>query len=181
MISALLVSSIGATLAVFSEEGRVNGNSFSTATVNIDLRGLSSGAISKPMALTGMIPGAWSGWGRVEVYNESNSTPVKVFFYVENVSGVACDKVNLKLNTGHALGGDIASETAIALYNGFLSGVTGTSNRVEVTGPGTIFNPTLGVNMTAVVRQQVQLDNSADNSYQNTTCTWDEVFVAETP
>lgn len=177
LIASLMVSSVSATFAVFSDEGKILGNSFSTAQVNIDLRGLTSGAVHKPMSLTGMIPGAWSDWGRVEVYNESNSTDVKVYFYVENVSGAACNKVNLKLATGHASG----NESQFVLYNGALSGIKNAGNRVEITGPGKVFDPTLPANWTAVVTQKVQLDSSAGNAYMNTMCTWDEVFVAETP
>ncbi len=179
LITAMLVSSVGATMAVFSDQGKILGNSFSTATVNIDLRALGSGQISKPISLTGMIPGMWSDWGRVEVYNESNSTPVKAYFYVENLSGAACNKVNLKLATGHA--GSLVSESAITIYDGALSGIAGAGNRVAISGPGMIFNPTIPVNTTAVVTQRAQLDATASNAYQNTTCTWDEVFVAETP
>jgi len=34
-------------------------------------------------------------------------------------------------------------------------------------------------NITRVIQQRAQLDSGADNSYQGTHCTWDEIVVAE--
>src|SRR5690606_25827227 len=123
--------------------------------------------------------GQTSQWGRVEVYNESDSSPVKVFFYVTNITGGACAKVNLEVRTGHA--GTLAGETAMTIHSGNIYDFNGAGNRKEVTGPGRVFNPTLPVNTTAVVTQRAQLDLSADNAQMNSSCTWDEIFVAETP
>lgn len=172
-IAALAIAVTGGTFAVFSDTGEIAGNTISTAKVNIDIRALNSGKISKPLNVTGLVPGQWTKWGRAEIYNESDSTTVKYYMYVKNVSGAACNKVNLRVTTGYA-GGD---ERARDVYNGTLTGLQGTGNRKELTG-----NPpfeTVLPNWTQVIQQTAQLDSSAGNSYQNTSCTWDEVFVAE--
>lgn len=179
IILALIVSVGGATLAVFTQSRSILGNTVSTARIDMDLRALSSGQIVKPINVSGLVPGSWTGWGRAEIYNTALSTPIKVYFYVDNVVGDACSKINFRLTTGHA--GSDAGERGIDVYNGLISGVTGSGQRVEITGAGKIFNPTLPVNTTAVIQQRAQLDSSADNTYQNTTCTWDEIFIAETP
>lgn len=166
-------------LAVFSDTETIENNTVATATVDIDLRALGSGEIDKPFDVEGLVPGAYSDWGRVEVYNTIPSTDVRVFFFVKDVTGAACPKINLDLRTGHA--GSDAGERALTVYSGALNGVKGAGNRVEITGPGMIFNPVLHANWTAVVQQRAQLDTSAGNAYQNTACTWTEVFVAETP
>jgi len=179
VILSLMVSVGGATMAVFTQSKSVLGSTVSTARIDIDIRALSSGQISKPLNVAGLVPGQWTGWGRAEVYNSSISTPIRLFFYVDNLNGAACNKVNFNLTTGHA--GSDASERSIALYNGAINSVAGVANRLEITGLGKVFNPSLPVNTTSVVQQKAQLDSSADDSYQNTSCTWDEIFVAETP
>lgn len=177
VIMALIVSVGGSTVAAFTQSKQILGSTISTARIDIDLRALSSGEIPKPLNVTGLIPGEWTDWARGEVYNSSLSTPIKVYFYVTNMSGSACSKTNFYLTTGHA-GGD---ERAIVLYDGDINGVAGSENRIEITGAGHIFNPVLPVNTTAVVQQRAQLAADAGDEYQGTSCTWDEVFVAETP
>lgn len=172
VVSALLTSMTAGSLAVFSESESILGNSIATGVVDIDLRALSSGEIEKPISADHLVPGDWTDWARAEVYNTAGSEEVRVYFYVENRSG-ECGKTNLELYTGYA-GGD---EMAFELYSGYLSGVAGPANRVEVTGP---VWTTLEPNITAVVHQRAGLDESAGNGYMGTTCTWDEVFVAET-
>ncbi len=171
---SLILSVTLGSLAVFSESEEILGNTVSAATVDIDLRSLNSGEISKPLNVSGLIPGQWTDWGRAVIYNKINSTDVKVFFYVKDVTGDACPKVNLQVTTGHAGG----NERAFDVYNGPINGVKGPGSRVEITGY--IF-PLLAPNISAVVQQHAQLDGSAGNSYMGTSCTWTEVFVAETP
>lgn len=176
-IFAVVAITAGATQAVFSEIETIDSNTISTATVDIDLRSLSSGEISKPLNVTDLIPGEWTQWARAEIYNTSASTPVRVFFHVEDVTGDACGKTNLRVTTGHA--GTDAGERANDVYNGVLNSVKGVSKRVEITG--VVLSPTLPANTTAVIQQQAQLDSTANNNHQGTGCTWNEVITAETP
>jgi len=177
MISALLVSSIGSTMAVWTHKEEILGNTITTGQIEIVLQGLTSGEIDKPLNITGLFPGEWSKWGRVEVKNAVNSTPVKVYFYVENVVGDACSKVNIELKMDQ-VGQDQHNQQQHehSLYSGLLSNVTGDVKRVELTGD----HSTLDVNHLLALKQKVQLDNSADDTFQNKTCTWTEVFKAET-
>lgn len=174
IVLALGVSITAATQAVFSDTGTIAGNTVSTAKVNIDIRALDSGQISKPFNVVGLVPGEWTDWARAEIYNESDSTNVKFYMYLANVSGT-CGKTNLRVTTGYA--GNDTNERARDVYNGTIAGLTGSSNRVELTGnpPFDIVKP----NITQVIQQTAQLDASAGNSYQNTSCTWDEIIVAE--
>ncbi len=177
ILIALVVEVSQATKAVFSDTGEVKGNTISAATVNIDFRSEPKGLLPKPLNVSGLVPTQFTGWARGVVYNAANSTPVKVYMYVENISGGACDKTRIEVYTGHAADG-ASSERGYLLYGGALNGLAGSEHRVEVTGH--VFN-LLNTNTSAVIQQRAQLDGSADNSYQNKSCTWDEVFVAETP
>ena len=174
-IFALLVTVSGSAFAVFSSAATIENNRISTATVNLQLNRLDSGEIEKPLNVPNLIPGEFSKWARLEAYNTSN-TDVKLFFYVKNVTpGIACNKTNVEVRTGYA-GGD---EKAFVVFSGKLSEVAGPAHRKEITGLA--ISPLLPANWTSVVWQRAQLDGSAGNEYQNKTCTWDEVFVIETP
>lgn len=182
MVLATATMVAGATQAVFSDSSVFAENTLATAKVDIDARSeAAGGTLGKPLVVTGLVPGQYSDWARGVVYNQADSTPVRVFMYVSNIQGGSvCDKTNLTVYTGHANSGN-ASERQFVLYNSGLQGLSGPGNRVEVTGPGKVFNPTLPANTSAVIQQQAQLDSSADNAQSNATCTWDEVFVGETP
>ena len=180
LLSLLTIVAVGAsvsaaTQAIFSDTGEIAGNTISTARVNIDIRGLASGEIPKPFDVVGLVPGQWTDWARAEIYNESDSTTVKYYMYVDNVTGGACAKTNLRVTTGHA-GSDV-NERARDVYNGLINALAGVGNRVEVTGSPPF--ATVLPNWTQVIQQRAQLDDSAGNAYQNTSCTWDEIFVAE--
>lgn len=180
VVGAVVTATAAGTQAVFTDSDNIAGNTVSTATVEIDARGESRGGImAKPIVATGLIPGEYTSWARGVVYNKANSTNVRVYMYVDNLTG-DCGKINLRVTTGHANDGD-PSERAHDIYKGALTGLVGAGNRKEVTGY--IFNaPTyLPANTSAVLQQQAQLDPTAGNGYQGTTCTWNEVFVAETP
>lgn len=180
----VIVSVIGAvggtTLAVFSDTASILGNTVSTAQVNIDARPEANETTEeKPVVATGLVPGEWSDWYRMVVFNESNSTNVRAYMYVTNVVGAACSKINLKVTTGHA--GSDAGERANVIYNSVLSGIDTPNERIELTGFVFTAPNWLPSNTSLVVQQQAQLDSSADNAQANSSCTWDEVFVAETP
>lgn len=166
----------GATAAVFNDTAAFEGNTISTATVNIDARSEPNGNLPKPLSVSGLVPGEWTDWARGIVYNEADSSDVKVFMYVDNVTGPACGAVNLKVTTGHA--GTDEGERAIIVYEGALDDLT-EANRVEITGTGKIFDPTIAPNTSAVIQQQAQIAEDAENDNQGS-CTWDEIFVAET-
>lgn len=176
VVSSLLISLTVGSLAVFSESEKILGNSVAAGTVDIQLTALGTGEIAKPIDAEGLVPGEWTEWARAVIYNTVGSENVKVFFYVENLQGV-CGATNLELYTGHALSNYSDDERDFLLYSGLLTGIAGSGNRVEITGH--VFDY-LEPNISAVIHQRAGLDVSADNSFMGTTCTWDEVFVAET-
>lgn len=173
IILAAVSISGGATYSFFSATDSIEGNTISTATVEIDAKGESrEGVMAKPLSTSNLVPGMYTEWARGAVWNKS-SVPVRLYLYVDNLEGSACPLTNLTVTTGHA-GGD---ERAREVYRGALMGIAGSVERVEVTG-----NPpfeTVPADWTQVVQQRAQLDESADNGVQNQSCTWDEIFVAE--
>ena len=162
----------GGTYAAWSASATVEGNTISTGQLSLDLHGKTSGEIDKPINVSGLFPGDWTGWARLEIYNQS-SIPVKLYMYAENLSGDACEVTNLEVRTGYA-GGD---EKVRLVYMGALEDIEGVGKRVEVTG----YPPFeyMGANITQVIHQRAQLDDGAGDQYQNTSCMWDEVFVIE--
>lgn len=172
ILAAILVSG-GATYSFFSATDSIGGNTISTATVEIDAKGESGqGVIAKPIATNNLVPGQWTEWARGAVWNKS-TVPVRLYMFVDDLQGAVCSLTNLTVTTGHA-GGD---ERARTVYEGKLTDLAGSAKRVEVTG-----NPpfaTIPATWTQVVQQKAQLDDAADNGAQNQSCTWDEIFVAE--
>ena len=102
IVVAVTAAVAGTAYAVFTQTKSIDSNRVGTARINLDIRALSSGVISKPLNVVGLIPGQWTDWARAELYNQSDSTPVLLFFHVENVTGDACNKVNLRVTTGFA-------------------------------------------------------------------------------
>lgn len=176
-IFAVVAAVSGATFAVFSDTDSFVGNTISTATVNISALSEPKGLLPKPINVSGLVPGQSTGWARGVIFNKADSTDVRLYMHVANVSGAACGKTNLKVYTGHAHDG-ADDERSVVLYNGVLSGLQGPANRREITGH--IFDPIIKPNNSAVIQQRAQLDSTAGNGYQGTSCTWDEVFTAET-
>lgn len=169
---------VGATRAVFSGSTKFVGNTVGAAMVKIDARDEPMGRLHKPLVVNGLVPNQWTQWARGIIFNQSDSTHIRLYMYINNVSGDACGKINLKVYTGHAASG-ADSERGFLIYDGSLNGLTGVGNRQEITG--NVFNPTMPPNNSAVIQQAAGLDESASDWYQGKSCIWDEVFVAETP
>lgn len=173
LVVGIISLTVGATRAVFSATDVLAGNTVSTAHVEIDAKGESNAStLAKPFNETNLLPGVWTQWRRAAIENKS-TVPVRLYMYVNTLTGT-CDKTVLKVTTGHA-GGD---ERARVVYNGWLTDLDGAGHRIELTG-----NPpftSIPAGWSQVIQQQAQLHDSADDNYQNTTCTWTEVFVAET-
>jgi predicted ribosomally synthesized peptide with SipW-like signal peptide len=178
VVVSLIATVGGATFAVFSDSEEIMGNTIAAGSVDIDLvleNGEEYSEFDKPINATGLLPGEWSPWARVAANNNSEDTPLRLYFYVKNLVGGACDKTNLMLKTGAEGGNELQYE----IYNSVIEGLEGNNNRVEITGPQGVWDPSLPAGESAVIWQRAQLDLSADNDYQNQSCTWTEVFVAE--
>ncbi|NCT55627.1 hypothetical protein GW755_02150 [bacterium] len=172
----IVLLGVGYTYSVFSDTERIDNNTLSSATVDITLQALTSGIIEKPVNVSNLVPTQWTDWARAEIYNEDYSTSVRVFMYLENTSGLLCDEVNLQVTTG-VLGTNTA-ERGTDIYLGPIVDLEGVSNKVEVTS---YVSQYLGITETMAIQQRAQIDENATNDVQGETCTWDEVFVAETP
>ncbi len=178
-ILATVAMVAGATKAVFSASSSIPSNVLATATIDMNAHGEARGGVlAKPINVLGLIPGAWTPWYRGVVENKQDSTAIKVWMYVTDITGGACNKVNLDVRTGFASDGG-SSELANTVYSGSLYGLNGYGNKYPITGY--VFNPTLPAWNSAVIQQRAQLDPSADNSQMGQGCTWTEVFYAETP
>lgn len=166
----------GVTYSIFSDTESINNNVIEAGEVDIVLQALTSGVIDKPLDVSNLIPTQWTDYARAEIYNEDYSSDVRVFMYIDNVVGDLCDYTNLQVTTG-AIGTDV-SERGNDVFDGALLDLEGTTNKVEVTGyVATYLSPL----ETIAIQQRAQIDESAGNDMQAETCTWDEVFVAETP
>lgn len=174
IIAAIAAIVSGATYAYFTAQDTITGNTISTATVKIKASGeANSVTLPKPIQGTNLVPGQWTAWYRGAIFNQS-SVPLKLYMYVDNLTGSACDKTVLQMTTGHAGG----NEQERTIYNNWLQNIAGVANKIEITG-----NPpfaTVPAGWSQVVQQKAQLHDTADNAYVGTDCTWDEVFVGET-
>lgn len=171
-----MLASVGYTYSVFSDTESIKDNTLESATVDITLQALTSGVIEKPINVTNLVPTQWTDWARAEIYNEDYSTDVRVFMYLDNLSGILCDEVNLQVTTG-AIGSDLA-ERGTDIYLGAILDLEGESNKVEVTSYTSQYLSTLE---TMAIQQRAQIDENASNNVQGESCVWDEIFVAETP
>lgn len=172
ILAAVSVSG-GATYSFFSATDSIEGNTISTATVEIDAKGeAGQGVMAKPIATSNLVPGQYTDWARGAIWNKS-TVPVRLYMYTDNLQGAACALTNLVVTTGNAGG----NERERTVYEGKLMDVAGSAERVELTG--SVPFATVPDNWTQVVQQRAQLDESADNGSQNQECTWDEIFVAE--
>lgn len=166
----------GSTYAVFSAHDSISGNKISTAQLHFRAEGVAGeSSLSKPIDAEGLMPGMYTEWARAALHNES-VVPVHVFFFVENLSGSACPFLNLVLATGTS-GSDLGEQSQV-MYSGSIGDISGSSNRVEISG-NSVWEKLEG-NTTQHIQQRAQLDVTADNNAQGESCTWDEVFVAET-
>ncbi len=162
---------VGSSKAVFSASSNITNNITTSGTVNILAHSFTG---NKPIGTiaTYLAPGQSTPDGRAELYNTGN-LPVRLYMYLDGVSGSACNKTWLTVQTGYAGG----NETQRTVTSQLIPNLSGSTNRVEVTG-----NPpftTLGPNISQVVHQYATLDSTADNSYMGEGCSWTEVFVAE--
>jgi len=166
MALALLVVATSATLAVFSDEDKVLGNTITAAHLTLDAREV----INKPMNLGPMLPGDWCPNAVVDLYNDGNVEHYQ-YMYVENVVGDLCPYVELKLGYSY---NDQDPHSMDVVYGTFpLSALKDVGKKVEVGR----WDP-MPVNYTTRLVQIAHIMEAAGNDVQMDTCTWDEVFVA---
>lgn len=165
----------GGTYSFFSATDTISDNMITTASISFSAEGEANGTtLAKPINASGLFPGGFSPWARAALQNDS-TFPLRYFMYVTNVVGEACDEVNLTVATG--VEGSDASERTANVYLGNLMDLVGEANR-ELVSNVPPFDPA-PAGSTQIIQQRAQLDTDANNDVQNESCTWDEVFIAE--
>ncbi len=156
LLFGLFIFATSTSRALISTTKTNPGNLLSTATVDIELQELDSGDTDKPLVATDLTPGDWTDWARLVISTQNSTVVVNQYLYLDNLIGDACSKTNLSITAD-----------SNSLFNGAISGLEGVSNRIQINSDYSI------------IQQQAQLDDSADSSFEGTTCTWDEIFAVE--
>lgn len=173
----LLVAATTATMAVFSDQDKVLGNTISAAHLTIDAREV----LNKPLVISHLLPGEWSETGTVDLYNDGD-VPQRQWMYVENIQGALCSYVTLKI--GYSWGGVGDFDHTFGQWS--LWSLNGAANKKLVGREDPIMpdDPAHTYISTTRLVQKALLDTSTPNSFNtdpSATCTWDEVFVATQP
>jgi len=169
----------GSANAWFSAQANFSLGIITTAKVDITSSGEDGRkCITDPFHIKDLIPGRPTRWTRGSIFNETGSTPVRLFMYAQDVKG-KCDHINLQIFTGK-LDGDDNFNDPKNIYDGRLVDFDA-KHKVEITGPGRIYEHTLSNGESAIIQQRAQLGADADENDQGQSCTWEEVFYAETP
>jgi predicted ribosomally synthesized peptide with SipW-like signal peptide len=175
VILTVAVVATGSTYSFFSATDTIADNTITTATVTFSVEGeANETTLAKPISATNLFPGSYTQWARAALQNDS-LFPLRYYMYVTNPVGDACDEVNLTVATG--IEGSDASERTANIYLGNLLDLVGEENR-ELVSNVPPFDPA-PAGSTQIIQQRAQLDSDAGNDTQNQSCTWDEVFVAE--
>lgn len=172
MALGLLVAATTATMAVFSDEDQVLGNTISVAHLTIDAREVHN----KPMMVSNLLPGQWGDSGAVDLYNDGNVAQ-RQWMYVENIQGDLCDYVYLKL--GYSFNVPSGTWNFDHVYGTYKLSDLVEANKMLVGRS----DPVAANNTTRLV-QQAYLDTTTPNSFNVVpapSCTWDEIFVATQP
>lgn len=180
---AIMAFALVPASALWSDSETITGNKVQAGTISIDLRGLDGKPINEVVSgdaihgTGGMLPGEWTDWAKVEIYNDGTREQ-KQYMHLSNIvashSGYcALHSIELARDTN----GDLVPNETIGTYS--FADLNGPGNRIEVGrdfGGGKVPD-----DYTTVLLQRVKLDASAPNSFNETgaTCTWDEVFTAE--
>lgn len=76
------------TYSFFSATDSIDGNTISTATVEIDAKGeAGQGVMAKPIATSNLVPGQYTEWARGAVWNKS-TVPVRLYMYADNLQAM---------------------------------------------------------------------------------------------
>ncbi len=161
-IGLVSIGAFTATRAYFSDQATVLGNSITTGKVDIDLRG----PVAQKIDIPNLMPGVWTDPIKLEIFNKSDSYPVKYKFNsqdpTETITGLYW-KINVRVR--HTFAGTANPEAWPVVYDGMLKDlqVFSSSSISEVLNP----------NNTHVYYFEFQLDPTAGNTYQNGSATFD--------
>jgi len=174
---------VGATSAVFSDQGSVAGNTIATGTLDLSL----NKSAGKPFSIASAYPGYWSGWEHMDVYN-SGSLPfeAEMTLNMTGGSGALWNEVMIEMETSgwdsicnNGDGGEAMIYSGYA--NAFPAGMTVSdiaywhlANEDDGSGPP----DNIRAGWSERVCQRVGINAGAGNAVQNTSVTFDEVVDA---
>lgn len=174
---------IGATSALFSDQGSVSGNTVATGTLDLTL----NKSAGKPFSISNAYPGYQSGWEHMDIYN-TGSLPFEANMTLNKTGGndALWNYVRLELRTSgwdsDCTNGDAGEKTIWnSLAKNFPAGTVVSdiaywhlADENDGSGPPDNIRP----GYSERVCQRVGVDNSADNSVQGMSVTFDEVVDA---
>ncbi len=161
-IGLVSLVAFGATRAYFSDQEQILGNTITTGKVDIDLRNTASSTFH----LTGLMPGIWTQPMELDIYNLSDSHPVKYRITDRFVSDTIPNFYNMiNVTVRHTNAGTSNPEEWPVVFTGKLGDLSlySSSSISEI----------LGTNITHVYYLQFQLDPSTNNTYMGGTATFD--------
>ena len=188
-ILAVVAMVAGSTKAVFSDTESITGNSLATGTLNLTL----NHSAGKPFSITGAYPGYMSGWAYMDIFNGPYpGVPGQLPFEAKmSLNKTAGDeglwgyvRINLKTSgwDSDCANGDGGERTIHdGLINTFVNGTTVSGSVYwhladEADGHGGPDNIRPGYSER--VCQRVGVDNSAPNTVQGKSVTFNEVVDA---
>jgi len=171
----------GATNAYFTASYTVSGNTFSTGTMEFDIRQTNADTQHLPFSFTGMLPGQ-VGEDQFNVFNHANSSEMKYRLYFTPTAGnpIPWDKIKFEAYKCNWFGPPPASSCGSwpgsPNAEGWVKDFDGSSEVTSIVSPATI-DP----NNSHVWKFKFWLDESAGNAYKNTTAIFDIVGQGTQP
>lgn len=189
IIAAVAAVIVGGTMAVFSDQKKIEGNTVSTGTLELTL----NKSAGKPFSVSGMAPGDVTGWEYMDIFNGPfpavpGQLPFEAEMTVNKTAGdaVLWNALEIEMKTSgwdsDCTNGD-GGEGLIynGLINAFPAGMTVSDiaywhNANEDDGTGPPDNIRAG--WSERVCQRVKLPSTAGNEVQGKSVTFEEVVDA---
>lgn len=184
-IVAVFAVVTGATIAQFSDQGTVAGNTIATGTLVLTLNH-SSG---KPFSVSGAYPGYQTGWEYMDIFNGpyppvAGQLPFEAYLWVKKTGGSTTLFNALEIDLFDS-GWDSTCDNTddVQIYSGLLSGIKDQANRTQTSdddpnSTGTPGNDDIRPGWSQRVCQRLRLPITAGNSLQGTSVTFDEIVDA---
>jgi len=189
MIFAAVSMVVGATKAVFSDEGEIAGNTIATGTLNLTL----NHSAGKPFSIVGAYPGYVSNWESLDIFNGPFPSVPGQLPFEANMSLTMTggdsdlwDYIRIEMKTSgwdsDCTNGDGGERTIHnGLINTFVNGTVVSdiaywhlADEADASGPPDNIRP----GYSERICQRVGVDNSADNDVQGDSVTFTETVNA---
>ena len=183
-IIVALVTVVGVTYGVFSDQKTIPGNTFATGTLKLTL----NKSAGKPFSVSNAYPGYWTGWQHMDIYN-TGTLPFEAYMTLSKTGGddVLWNALQITMKTSgwdsDCTNGDAGEKT---IYNGnanalpasyLVSSLNYWHLANEDDGSGSPAD-NIRAGWSERVCQKVGLLDSADNSVQGKSVTFTEIVDA---